>query len=226
MQDDPRYSTLLAMRAKQGSMAPPSPGPPSMDPNRQGYAPSPTSASSAGGAASTSVSAAVGGTGASGPDASNAMKTSFLSPSQVQQLRAQIMAYRMLARNQPLPQHIGLAAQGKRNELQPQQIPPSTSQQQPNTGQGDQQASTQPQPFQRPGSQPLHMQAGSRAPGSSYQMGQQAGPTAQPSLGSQQQQSAMGPPVAGSAALATASVSTSSPIPGSLPSMRAAQPQV
>ena len=33
LQDDPRYSALLAMRAKQGGMAPPSPGPP-MDPNR------------------------------------------------------------------------------------------------------------------------------------------------------------------------------------------------
>ena len=37
LQDDPRYSQLLAMRAKQNpggpGMAPPSPGPP-MDPNR------------------------------------------------------------------------------------------------------------------------------------------------------------------------------------------------
>jgi len=33
LQDDPRYSALLAMRAKQGGMAPPSPGPP-MDPSR------------------------------------------------------------------------------------------------------------------------------------------------------------------------------------------------
>jgi len=33
LQDDPRYSALLAMRAKQGGMAPPSPGPP-LDSNR------------------------------------------------------------------------------------------------------------------------------------------------------------------------------------------------
>ena len=64
--------------------------------------------------------------------------------------RAQIMAYRLLARNQPVPPHVGMAAQGKRADLPPQ----------PNAGlQGDQQQqqqqmygpSSQPgQPFQRP----------------------------------------------------------------------------
>ena len=33
---------------------------------------------------------------------------------QLQQLRAQIMAYRMLARNQPLPNEVILAMQGKK----------------------------------------------------------------------------------------------------------------
>lgn len=36
-----------------------------------------------------------------------------LTPNQLIQLRGQIMAYRMLARNQPLSQHIVLAVQGK-----------------------------------------------------------------------------------------------------------------
>jgi len=79
-----------------------------------------------------------------GAEGSNAMRSSFLSPTQIQQLRAQIMAYRFLARNQPVPQNIGLAVQGKRPEaLQLQPQPPS--------GQPEQQLhpSTN-QPFQRP----------------------------------------------------------------------------
>ena len=36
-----------------------------------------------------------------------------LTPNQLMQLRGQIMAYRMLARNQPLSQQIALAVQGK-----------------------------------------------------------------------------------------------------------------
>ena len=72
------------------------------------------------------------------------MRSSFLSPTQIQQLRAQIMAYRFLARNQPVPQNIGLAVQGKRPEaLQLQQQPPS--------GQSEQQLHPPAnQPFQRP----------------------------------------------------------------------------
>ncbi|XP_076371391.1 uncharacterized protein LOC143257084 isoform X1 [Tachypleus tridentatus] len=46
-------------------------------------------------------------------------KASALTPSQMQQLRAQIMAYKFLARNQQIPDHIGMAVQGKRH-LPPQ----------------------------------------------------------------------------------------------------------
>ena len=38
------------------------------------------------------------------------MKSSFLSPTQVQQQRKQIMAYRLLARYQPVRPHVGMAA--------------------------------------------------------------------------------------------------------------------
>lgn len=45
---------------------------------------------------------------------------------QLHQLRAQIMAYKMLARSQPLPEHLQMAVQGKRpmpGMQQQQQIP-------------------------------------------------------------------------------------------------------
>lgn len=60
LQEDPRYSQLLALRARQGS----------------------------------------------------GIEKQAFSSSQLQQLRAQIMAYRLLARNQPVPQQVAVAAQG------------------------------------------------------------------------------------------------------------------
>lgn len=47
------------------------------------------------------------------PEATQQGKHSF-STVQLQQLRVQIMAYRLLARNQPLSQQLALAVQGKR----------------------------------------------------------------------------------------------------------------
>ena len=38
----------------------------------------------------------------------------MMTPTQMQQLRAQIMAYRYLSRNQPLPDQLRLAIEGKR----------------------------------------------------------------------------------------------------------------
>lgn len=52
-------------------------------------------------------------------------KQSIFSNAQVHQLRAQIVAYRLLARNQPIPENISLTLQGKR----PPPIPPTVSQQ-------------------------------------------------------------------------------------------------
>ncbi|KAF5276830.1 hypothetical protein FQA39_LY06382 [Lamprigera yunnana] len=54
--------------------------------------------------------------------------TSVFTQVQMQQLRVQIMAYRMLARNQPLTQQMALAVQGKRPDGSPQcSTPPPTS---------------------------------------------------------------------------------------------------
>ncbi|KAK1124104.1 hypothetical protein K0M31_007127 [Melipona bicolor] len=84
LQEDPRYSQLLALRARQGSMG---------------------------------------------------EKQTF-SSQQLQQLRVQIMAYRLLARNQPLSQQLALAVQGgappppgmgQRTPIDPSQGPPTTT---------------------------------------------------------------------------------------------------
>ncbi|CAB0003666.1 unnamed protein product [Nesidiocoris tenuis] len=83
LQEDPRYSQLLALRARQSNMEPPRP-------QGQGFPPT-----------------GPGGDAGAPPGA----KHSF-SPQQLQQLRVQIMAYRLLARNQPLSQQLALAVQG------------------------------------------------------------------------------------------------------------------
>ncbi|XP_034171103.1 ATP-dependent helicase brm isoform X2 [Osmia lignaria lignaria] len=77
LQEDPRYSQLLALRARQGSIS---------------------------------------------------EKQTF-SPPQLQQLRVQIMAYRLLARNQPLSQQLALAVQGmaQRPPIDPSQGPATTT---------------------------------------------------------------------------------------------------
>ena len=57
-----------------------------------------------------------------------------LNHQQVNQLRYQIMAYRLLARNQPIPEHITAAIQGKRMTPSPQMsamTPPPPGVQQP-----------------------------------------------------------------------------------------------
>lgn len=77
------------------------------------------------------------------------------SPVQLHQLRAQILAYKMLARGQPLPETLQLAVQGKRTlpgmqqqQQQQQQPPPQQPQQQqqpPQQQQQPQQAQQQAQ---------------------------------------------------------------------------------
>ncbi|KAL0276318.1 UNVERIFIED_CONTAM: hypothetical protein PYX00_003911 [Menopon gallinae] len=81
LQEDPRYSQLLVLRAKQGNMEAPRPGF-NAGPNAPGQVGEP-------------------------------QPKSQLTPNQLLQLRGQIMAYRMLARNQPLSQQVALAVQGK-----------------------------------------------------------------------------------------------------------------
>nr|AML25530.1 ATP-dependent chromatin remodeler brahma [Euschistus heros] len=85
LQEDPRYSQLLALRARHANMEPPVRPP------------------------SQLVGGGFSGEGGAPPPA----KHSF-SANQLQQLRVQIMAYRLLARNQPLSQQLALAVQGKR----------------------------------------------------------------------------------------------------------------
>lgn len=153
------------------------------------------------------------------------MKSSFLSPTQVQQLRAQIMAYRLLARNQPVPTSIGMAAQGKRTDLPPVQSQPNT------VSQLDQQqqqiyvpSSSQPgQPFQRPTapSAPTPMQPSSVRPIVSAYPSQT--PVAPSPSGQQSQIPPMGPPPSAGTPIPG---TTASPLPGTIPTPRPPQPQV
>ncbi|KAM7249224.1 hypothetical protein ACFE04_019451 [Oxalis oulophora] len=83
MQEDPRYSHLISLRARQGNAE--HPRPPMQSPGHPG-------------------------------PPMNPPKHAFTSI-QMQQLRAQIMAYRYLARNQPLSPEMLMAIQGKKNEM-------------------------------------------------------------------------------------------------------------
>lgn len=120
------------------------------------------------------------------------------------------MAYRLLARNQPVPQNIGMAAQGKRTDL-------------PNAPQPDHQQLYPPQGaqnFQRPptpGAPLVPMQSQIRPQGPGY-------PAQQPitSSSSIQQSSAMGPPLSTGA---PTQGSTASPVPGTIPSSAPRPPQ-
>uniref|UniRef100_A0A8C9V9C0 SWI/SNF related BAF chromatin remodeling complex subunit ATPase 2 n=1 Tax=Scleropages formosus TaxID=113540 RepID=A0A8C9V9C0_SCLFO len=66
---------------------------------------------------------------------------SAFSPVQLQQLRAQILAYKILGRGQPLPENLQLAVQGKRSLPTMQQQPVST-------------------PYNRPPGMPMHPMGG------------------------------------------------------------------
>lgn len=156
------------------------------------------------------------------------MKSSFLTPTQVHQLRAQIMAYRLLARNQPLPPNIGMAAQGKRADLPPLQSQSNTP---PQSDQQQQQIypSPAPQPgqlFQRPPapvSLPSPIQPSNlRTIGPTYPSQPQVVPS--PTV-QQSQLPPMGPPPSTPSGT-QAPGSTASPVPGTIPTPRPPQPQV
>merc|ERR1712226_1535768 len=104
MQNDPRYSQARQLHQSMMNRhpGPPGPGMPS------GPYPSPPG---------SNAPAAVQNSNPN--DRTNFQNTQML------QLRAQIMAYRILARNQPLPPQIAMAVQGKRPE---QGAPPGNSQ--------------------------------------------------------------------------------------------------
>lgn len=83
----------------------------------------------------------------SGPMGHQGRGASAFSPVQLQQLRAQILAYKILGRGQPLPENLQLAIQGKRS------LPSMQQQQQPQQQQQQQQQPQAPNmsPYNRPG---------------------------------------------------------------------------
>ncbi|KAM8865300.1 putative global transcription activator SNF2L2 [Synchiropus picturatus] len=75
---------------------------------------------------------------------------SAFSPVQLQQLRAQILAYKILGRGQPLPENLQLAVQGKRS------LPTLPQQQQPQQTPGS-------SPYSRPPGMPMAQMGGSQS---------------------------------------------------------------
>ncbi|XP_073321439.1 probable global transcription activator SNF2L2 [Pagrus major] len=73
---------------------------------------------------------------------------SAFSPIQLQQLRAQILAYKILGRGQPLPENLQLAVQGKRSL-------PTMQQQQQQQQQQPQQQAPGASPYNRPAGMPM-----------------------------------------------------------------------
>lgn len=80
----------------------------------------------------------------SGPIGHQGRGPTAFSPVQLQQLRAQILAYKILGRGQPLPENLQLAIQGKRS------LPSMQQQQQPQQQQQQPQAPNM-SPYNRPG---------------------------------------------------------------------------
>uniref|UniRef100_A0A671WRK1 SWI/SNF related BAF chromatin remodeling complex subunit ATPase 2 n=1 Tax=Sparus aurata TaxID=8175 RepID=A0A671WRK1_SPAAU len=74
---------------------------------------------------------------------------SAFSPVQLQQLRAQILAYKILGRGQPLPENLQLAVQGKRS------LPTMQQQQQQQQQQQPQQQAPGASPYNRPAGMPM-----------------------------------------------------------------------
>ena len=109
---DPQSSGPNNRAGPPGSAGPgPNPGP-GLGPGAPGLGPG------APGLGPGLVSMGPGGPGGPGGSAG---PTPF-NQTQLQQLRAQIMAYKMLARGQPLPDHLQMAVQGKR-PMQQQPLP-------------------------------------------------------------------------------------------------------
>uniref|UniRef100_A0A8B9VVP1 SWI/SNF related, matrix associated, actin dependent regulator of chromatin, subfamily a, member 4 n=1 Tax=Anas zonorhyncha TaxID=75864 RepID=A0A8B9VVP1_9AVES len=131
--EDPRYGQMKGMGLRPGGHAGMGPPPSPMDQHSQGGFRGEKTQKRA---KTKFLGGVEGGNGAVGQ--------SFLPPllwyfNQLHQLRAQIMAYKMLARGQPLPEHLQMAVQGKRPlpglqqplpTLPPPSVPP------PGPGQG------------------------------------------------------------------------------------------
>ena len=163
MQNDPRYSQA---RQLHQSMINRHPGPPGGPPPGASVPPGP-------------YSAAPGNIAPGANQGSNPNDRSNFQNTQMLQLRAQIMAYRILARNQPLPAQIAMAVQGKR----PEQGGPVGPNQPPYGRPGSLPAGgVAPPNTQAPPSQPIPAMGGQRpgqpmGPGQ-INSGQQGGPAA------------------------------------------------
>ena len=121
MESDPRYAQLLSlMRAK----------PPSAEMSDVGHGLPPSM--------SMGMGSMPPGTGMGDMQTRSSPAPSMMSPGppkvhgfsspQLLQLRAQIMAYKLLARNQPLPEHVRIAIQGKAPSVKPSGAPSQSNQ--------------------------------------------------------------------------------------------------
>lgn len=98
---------------------------------------------------------------------------SKLTPQQLSQLRAQIMAYRCIARNQPIPENISMALQGKRplpyssppSHLPPQSMHPSMGGWRPPAPSTPESHQQRPQTPHQPLPQPPHQLSPASTPG-------------------------------------------------------------
>uniref|UniRef100_A0A668A1I6 SWI/SNF related BAF chromatin remodeling complex subunit ATPase 4a n=1 Tax=Myripristis murdjan TaxID=586833 RepID=A0A668A1I6_9TELE len=142
MPDDPRYGQMKGMGMRPGGHSGMGPPPSPMDQHSQGYpsplggsehAPSPVPAN--GPPSGPMIPGGPSGPGAGPMEGSG--PTPF-NQNQLHQLRAQIMAYKMLARSQPLPEHLQMAVQGKRPMpgMQQQPVPSMPPSSGPGAGAG------------------------------------------------------------------------------------------
>ncbi|XP_075062877.1 SWI/SNF-related matrix-associated actin-dependent regulator of chromatin subfamily A member 4 isoform X2 [Mixophyes fleayi] len=123
MPEDPRYNQMKGMGMRPGGLSGMGPPPSPMDQHSQGY-PSPLGSSehvqspvpSNGPPPGPPLPSGSGGVNMENadPQQQTSRSPTPFNQNQLHQLRAQIMAYKMLARGQPLPDHLQMAVQGKR----------------------------------------------------------------------------------------------------------------
>uniref|UniRef100_A0A4W6FX83 SWI/SNF related BAF chromatin remodeling complex subunit ATPase 4 n=1 Tax=Lates calcarifer TaxID=8187 RepID=A0A4W6FX83_LATCA len=121
MSEESRFSQMKGLSMRQGGHSGMGPPPSPLDQHSQGYH-SPLGGSDHSSPVPSNGPPSAGPGGPGGPGG----PTPF-NQNQLHQLRAQIMAYKMLARGQPLPDHLQMAVQGKRPMpgMQQQQPMPS-----------------------------------------------------------------------------------------------------
>uniref|UniRef100_A0A7N8YIV7 Transcription activator BRG1-like n=1 Tax=Mastacembelus armatus TaxID=205130 RepID=A0A7N8YIV7_9TELE len=122
MSEESRFSQMKGLSMRQGGHSGMGPPPSPLDQHSQGYhsplgssdhsSPVPSNGPPPGPLILGSGLESSGPTGPGGPGGPGG-PTPF-NQNQLHQLRAQIMAYKMLARGQPLPDHLQMAVQGKR----------------------------------------------------------------------------------------------------------------